>query len=82
MSLVVDSRTCGLCNHNLILIILFLAMESLQELVQYLNPDTRLDLKTIALEHVLSEYLSLKVYSNLFFILSSIFKSYSKQLIC
>lgn len=29
-------------------------MESLQELVQYLNPDTRLDLKTIALEHVLS----------------------------
>ncbi|XP_076230859.1 protein HGH1 homolog isoform X2 [Calliopsis andreniformis] len=29
-------------------------MEPLQELIQYLNPNTRLDLKAIALEHVLS----------------------------
>ena len=30
-------------------------MESLQEICQYLNPNTRLDLKAVALENVLSE---------------------------
>ena len=35
-------------------------MESLQEISQYLNPNTRLDLKAAALEHILSEYLLLK----------------------
>lgn len=36
-------------------------MESLQELLQYLNPNTRLDLKATALEHVLSKYLLLNI---------------------
>lgn len=30
-------------------------MESLEEICQYLKPNTRLDLKAVALEHVLSE---------------------------
>lgn len=54
-------------------------MESLQEISQYLNPNTRLDLKATALEHILSEYLLLKnvllfqfYYFNLLILLISI----------